>query len=426
MVSRKIMSPFAVICIVLLAVIVALGWFGGRGLFRLAESSFWSLHSLAVQPGYAACREGLRHLAERALSSRATAAQLAGLRAAATVAAGLVLCGLAALVLMVAWPSSRWTAGISDFASPHRLAIMVLANCVVLVAAYLAAATLLWTIADATMAQPRDLDEFDARSGGGQTWRIAHLSDIHVVGERYGFRIESGRSGPRGNERLRQALKQLEVLDANDPLDAILITGDVTDAGRSAEWAEFDALASHPQLAERVLVLPGNHDVNIVDRANPARLHLPTSPNRRMRRIRVLSAIGALQGQRVRVVDRATGRLGGSLAEALEPHLGEMTVFADTGRPRASRALTQLWTDVFPMVLPPDRDDGLGFILLNSNADTHFSFTNALGIITVSKPGGSKSPQRNSREPAGSSLSTTIPSSTLGSRKRSPSASAPP
>ena len=30
-------------------------------------------------------------------------------------------------------------------------------------------------------------------------WRIAHLSEVHVVGERYGFRIESGRSGPIGN-----------------------------------------------------------------------------------------------------------------------------------------------------------------------------------------------------------------------------------
>jgi hypothetical protein len=40
------------------------------------------------------------------------------------------------------------------------------------------------------------------------------------------------------------------------------------------------------------------------------------------------------------------------------------------------------------MVLPPDRDDGLGFILLNSNADTHFSFTNALGIITVEQARG--------------------------------------
>ena len=53
-----------------------------------------------------------------------------------------------------------------------------------------------------------------------------------------------------------------------------------TDAGRSAEWAEFlDAIAPHPELAESMLILPGNHDLNIVDRANPARLDLPTSPN---------------------------------------------------------------------------------------------------------------------------------------------------
>ena len=35
------------------------------------------------------------------------------------------------------------------------------------------------------------------------------------------------------------------------------------------------------------------------------------------------------------------------------------------------------------LVLAPDREDGLGVILLNSNADTHFSFTNALGMVTT-------------------------------------------
>ena len=35
------------------------------------------------------------------------------------------------------------------------------------------------------------------------------------------------------------------------------------------------------------------------------------------------------------------------------------------------------------MVLPPDKEDGLGIIMLNSNADTHFSFTNALGLVSV-------------------------------------------
>ena len=45
--------------------------------------------------------------------------------------------------------------------------------------------------------------------------------------------------------------------------------------------------------------------------------------------------------------------------------------------------LPELWAKVFPMVLPPERDDGLGVIVLNSNADTHFSFTNALGMVSA-------------------------------------------
>ena len=51
------------------------------------------------------------------------------------------------------------------------------------------------------MAQPRDLTAFDAPPHNARLWRVVHLSDVHVVGEGYGFRIESGRSGPRGNER---------------------------------------------------------------------------------------------------------------------------------------------------------------------------------------------------------------------------------
>ena len=54
-----------------------------------------------------------------------------------------------------------------------------------------------------------------------------------------------------------------------------------------------------------MLMLPGNHDVNIVDRANPARLDLPFSPGKRLRQMRTLSAIAAVQGDRVHVVDGA-------------------------------------------------------------------------------------------------------------------------
>jgi hypothetical protein len=388
--SDKVTSPLAGIwAVILLAALIAVGWLGGRRLFRLAESSFWSLNSLAVQPAYTACRETLRHLAERRLSPEATGARRASLRAASAVASGVLISGSALLALMFAWPNAHFSSDIAIVGSPWRLAIEAVANSVVLVSAYFAMAALVWAAADATMAQPRDLDAFDTLPPNARTWRIAHLSDIHVVGERYGFRIESGRSGPRGNERLRRALAQLEMLHANDPLHAILITGDMTDAGRSAEWAEFfDALANHAGLTEIMLMVPGNHDLNIVDRANPARLDLPTSPNKRLRKVRLLSAMAALQGDRVRVVAHSGDRLGESLAAALAPHLDKLVMFADAGRPRLKKELLELWSRLFPMVLPPDPEDGVGIILLNSNADTHFSFTNALGMISSEQARG--------------------------------------
>jgi predicted MPP superfamily phosphohydrolase len=366
----------------ILAVLVAVGWFGGHTLFRLAEQSFWSLNSLAVQPAYTMCREALRQIAEGRLPARATKAQRARLRAAAAMVSGVVICAVALAVVAAVLPSADLLRGASGVGTAGHLAVVALANTIVLVVGYLAVAALVWAIADATMAQPQDLDEFAERPSAGRTWRVAHLSDVHGVGERYGFRIESGRSGASGNERLRRLLAELDLLHASEPLDAILITGDMTDAGRSSEWADFmDAVSRHPGLAERMLMIPGNHDLNIVDRANPARLDLPTSPNKRLRKLRVLSAMGAVQGDRVQVVDRTRGRLGGTLAQALTPHLGAMARFADTGRPVWSKELTDLWTNVFPMVLAPDSDDGLGIILLDSNADTHFSFTNALGMI---------------------------------------------
>jgi hypothetical protein len=387
--SRKVAGAlYGIWPLLLLMLILAVGWIGGRPLFRAAEGAFWSLNSFAVQPGYALCREGLRHLAESLLMSRAGAERRARLHAATAAGAGMILCGIALGIVALAWPASRWIGEVADLASPHRLIAPALANTVVLVGAYLAAAALVWGIADAMMDPPRDLSAFDLPPSG-PTWRIAHLSDLHVVGERYGFRIESGRSGPRGNDRLERVLTRLDAIHAERPLDFVLVTGDMTDAGRSAEWAEFfAALASHPRLAERALILPGNHDINVVDRANPARLDLPTSPGRRLREMRALSAIAAVQGDRVRVIDPATGKLGGTLSGALAPHRRAIAAFADAGTLRLSAGLARIWADAFPMVLPPAAEDGLGIVLLNSTAETHFSFSNALGLVPAGQARG--------------------------------------
>jgi predicted MPP superfamily phosphohydrolase len=368
----------------LLLGLIALGWFGGRPLLRLAENSFWSLNALAVQPGYVLTREVIRQLVEGFLPPNVSDRRRGRARAASAAVAGIVICVPALAVAAWAWPSSHWLGGVSDLVTPHRLAVAALFNSIVLISGYVAVASLLWGITDANLAQPLNRKSFDDAPTAGPTWRVAHLSDIHVVGERYGFRIESGRSGPQGNERLHRTLAELRRVHADHPLHLILITGDMTDAGLSSEWAEFlDALEPYPELSKLMLLLPGNHDVNVVDKANPARLELPGSPKKRLRQIRTLSALEALQGSKVRLVDTKHGRLGKSLSDALNPHRREITTFANRAPFRKSMALGNLWAACFPMVRPPERDDGLGIILLNSNVESHFSFTNALGLVST-------------------------------------------
>ena len=171
----------------------------------------------------------------------------------------------------------------------------------------------------------------------------------------------------------------------------MLITGDLTDAGLATEWAEFfDALESFPQLAEITFAIPGNHDVNIANRANPAQFDLPTSLYRKLRKLGVLSALNDIQGSRVHVADHTTRRLGGTLSQTLRPHFERMQNFADTRTPRIARELDELWSNVFPMIVPPAQDNALGIILLNSNADSHFSFTNALGMVPAEQLVGLK------------------------------------
>lgn len=372
----------------LIAVILLLAgaWLGGGAVLRILETSFWSLHALGIQPSYVVGREALRHLAEKWLNPGGRARARGLIRSACALVSAAMLSLFAAWIVTIAWPSTRWTASLSDFVNPLGLVWPAIANAVALVSAYFSAAALLWGIADARMPPPLDLAGFAAPEADRPCWRVAHLSDVHTVAGPYGFRIESGRAGPRGNHRLAQALARLAEIHARQPLDHILISGDLTDAGSATEWAAFlDLLAPYPQFRDLVIGLPGNHDLNVVDRANSARLDMPGSPLKRLRQLRMLSALDVLQGGRMQVFDATSGKPGATLARYLEPHRADMLAFADKGSRQVSRRLAELAAAAFPMVLPPGREDGLGIMVLDSNAATHFSFTNALGMIPLSQ-----------------------------------------
>ena len=90
-------------------------------------------------------------------------------------------------------------------------------------------------------------------------YRIAHLSDLHLTA-----RDDASRSEPRIFGKLKgmnAAFRSLVRTPDLASCDLILVTGDVTDCGESGAWKVFwDALRSRG-LADRLVVLPGNHDL---------------------------------------------------------------------------------------------------------------------------------------------------------------------
>src|SRR5690606_17795414 len=58
-----------------------------------------------------------------------------------------------------------------------------------------------------------------------------------------------------------------------------------------------------------------------------------------------------------------------------------LRALARAGTFRGRQEMAAIWDDLFPLVLPPDGERTCGVILLDSNARSHFSATNAIGVV---------------------------------------------
>jgi hypothetical protein len=383
----------------LLVILVGAALWIGRPLVVGVFVTFRHLNYALVLPIFVAVREVLRTVAEHFNHSSITPQQLDRRRRVGTVLAALLFAGAGLALAMTV----EFSIGLK-LIDVERVRLWptvkaALTNAAVILGLSTVFESLYWLWRELTLRGPV-LDWAPASSQtASPTARIAHLSDLHLVGERYGYRMETGSSGPRGNSCFRNALRKLAAIDARTRLDHILMTGDITDAGTRAEWTAFiDLLRRYPELRARCSFVPGNHDVNIVDRTNPARLDLPWSVSQLLRKLRVVLALDAIQGVRAHLVDRRSGTLGPSLHDYLRegkrPEL--LRSLAQRGAIRGRWEMAEVWRAIFPLVEPARSDGGYGLILLESNAPSHFSLTNAIGVVDPSQIGALKSVLRNS------------------------------
>ena len=369
---------------IVLLVLAAVAFWIGRPLLAAAWNNFWHLHYSLVLPIFVVFRELLRAAAEKFRDRSLTAEQLdRSRRLCALIAALLFAAGGLALAAIV-----EVSVGLQLTDIVHirwrPLVTAALGNAAVILGISTAIESLYWIWRELSL-KGAVLDWTPRPPvAGASPVRVAHLSDLHIVGERYGYRMEAGTDGPRGNRSIRGAFRKLGAIHASAPVDRVMMTGDITDAGTRSEWAEFlDLLRGCPELRRRVSLVPGNHDVNIIDRANPGRIDLPWSAGQSLRKLRVVLTLDTLVGERSHLVDRSSGGIGPSLSDCLRQgrRAELLRELAGCGTMRGRREMTKVWEEIFPLVEPPAAGGSYGVILLNSNARSHFALTNAVGVV---------------------------------------------
>lgn len=399
-VMRSTIRAHPTIAIPVSLILVVAALVVGRRLFPRMMDALWQLKNTLIFPLFVGLRELICVGLERLPGQLYTAEQFAWRRRIGAALAALLLAGGAIVVALTVEFSSGGRLVAAFNPRLWGIAKAGLWNAVVILAGWTAVIGIQWLWREIRVSQPIHEWVSPGHSDAGLV-RVAHLSDLHIVGGRYGFRMESGTHGPRGNGRLRRALESLAEMHATRPIDHVLVSGDITDAGTRAEWIEFASILGEcPELSARLLFVPGNHDVNVVDATNPGRLDLPGSMGQALRQLRVVLALDEFQGCAVRVVDRASSAPGPTLHEYLRAGSRQETLreLADRGTRRSRHEMRRVWDAIFPLVVPPPDEGGCGVMLLDSNARRHLSLTNAMGIVGRSQLKAVRSLLRSSRD----------------------------
>lgn len=370
--------------IVMIAALGFVTYKWGRWRYTSAARSLWKLHYTLVFPIFVLGREAIKIAGERWLGPDATLADLMARRRLGTIVSGGLFAGIslaiaAALILTTGIVSVSLAT-----ASPRMIARAAVIDGVMVLAISTVVASLYWTWRELSVPPPEAAKKEMGTPETQGVLRVAHLSDLHLVGSRHDFRMEPGTRGPQGNVRWQATAAHLAEMDRAAPFDVILITGDMTDTGARAEWVEFlEQIDANLALRERVLIVPGNHDVNICDRWNAGRLEMPWSAGFALRKLRFILAADQIQGERVHLVCARTGELKQTLHQALRDgdRMQRLQALARDGDIRGRWLVSQIWRDLFPMVAPPGADGRPGVILLNSCADSHMALTNGIGAI---------------------------------------------
>ena len=183
-----------IVALVLLVVLGGAALWIGRPLLAMAVDNFWHLHYTLVFPLFVALREVLRVLAERLRGRSPSPEQLDRGRRIGTILAALFFAGGGlTLVLLV---EISFGLQLVDVEHVRVWAVVqaALGNAAVVLGLSTTVESLYWIRRELTLRGPVRNWLPPPSNANASVVHVAHLSDLHVVGERYGYRMEAGRT----------------------------------------------------------------------------------------------------------------------------------------------------------------------------------------------------------------------------------------
>lgn len=112
-------------------------------------------------------------------------------------------------------------------------------------------------------------------------YRIVHLSDLHLTSDRQAYRSEPKLFGRLFG--MDEAWDRIASCGVVQSADLVLVTGDVTDDGEFESWQVFWDGVRYAGLMDKLLVVPGNHDICCLGLRMPDMAHAQRDMARVMR-----------------------------------------------------------------------------------------------------------------------------------------------
>jgi len=235
-----------------------------------------------------------------------------------------------------------------------------------------------------------------------------HWSDIHLTESPQALRLDGGRSPNNTWEKVIARASSITPAP-----DLILMTGDQTNAGQASEWSAFFSTINGlpPELRSKLVILPGNHDLNLPHPTDVVSSEGTSNVLARARMLRMIAAIDCVQGDRAWILADGLTRKEDKIVRVrdfIDTYRSEFGLFFQNPPQLVQRqkithwpgaGVTSAWVDatppeinqrfhrpehvfqaLFPMVIEEPRTQQLVYVL-DSNAVGGNVVDNAFGQI---------------------------------------------